>query len=95
MEKENKETQNLRLFGEVGVKLSKLYGLPEKLSNKGNYCIMVGYPDDHPSDTYRVLDLKTLGIMLTRNVRWTGKTYGEFLELRRKDHGRDAMGKLR
>jgi hypothetical protein len=69
MEKENKETQNLRLFGEVGVKLSKLYGLPEKLSNKGNYCIMVGYPDDHPSDTYRVLDLKTLGIMLTRNVR--------------------------
>jgi hypothetical protein len=30
---------------------------------------MLGYPEDHPYDTYRVLDLKTLGVMLTRNVR--------------------------
>jgi hypothetical protein len=68
----------LKVFGEVGVKLSKLYGLPKKLSNKGNLCIMLGYPEDHPYDTYRALDLKTLGVMLTRNVRWTGKTYGEY-----------------
>jgi hypothetical protein len=55
-----------------------LYGLPEKSSKKGNLCILLGYPEDHPSDTYRVLDLKTLGVMLTRNVRWTGKTYVEY-----------------
>jgi Reverse transcriptase (RNA-dependent DNA polymerase) len=62
----------------VGVKLSKLYCLPEKLANKGNLCLMVGYPEDHPSDTYRVFDLKSQSVMLTRNVRWTGKTFGEY-----------------
>jgi hypothetical protein len=75
---ENKMIHNLKVFGGVGVKLSKLYGLPEKSSNKGNLCIMLGYPEDHPSDTYRVLDLKTLGVMFTRHVRWTGKTHGEY-----------------
>jgi hypothetical protein len=62
---ESKIAQNLKIFGENGVKLSKLYGLPEKLANKGNFCLMVGYPEDHPSDTYRVLDLKTQNVMLT------------------------------
>jgi hypothetical protein len=75
---ESKIAQNLKIFGEIGVKLSKLYGLPEKLANKGNFCLMVGYPEDHPPDTYRVLDLKTENVMLTRNVRWTGKTFCEY-----------------
>jgi hypothetical protein len=41
---ESKITYNLKVFEEDGIKLSKLYGLPEKLSNKGNLCIMLGYP---------------------------------------------------
>jgi hypothetical protein len=52
-------TNELRLFGEIGTKLSKLYGLPDKLSNKGSHCMFVGFAEDHPRDTYRVLDLKT------------------------------------
>ena len=31
---EAKFVKNLRIFGEIGVKLSKLYGLPEKLPTK-------------------------------------------------------------
>jgi hypothetical protein len=38
----------------------------------------VGFAEDYPQETYRVLDLKTQGIMLTRNVRWSRKTFGEF-----------------
>jgi hypothetical protein len=77
--KEAAYSQNLRIFGEVGIKLSKLYGLPEKLLNKGNHCLFLEYAEDHPNDTYRVLDLKNQSVMLTRYVRWLGKTHGEFL----------------
>jgi hypothetical protein len=55
----------------VGIKLSKL-------SNKGTHCLFLGYAEEHPKDTYRVLDLKNQLGMLTRNVRWLGKTHGEF-----------------
>jgi hypothetical protein len=78
--KEAGYSRNLRIFGEVGIKLTKLYGLPDKLSNKGNHCLFLGYAEDHPKDTYRVLDLKNQLVMLTRNVRWLGKTHGEFFD---------------
>jgi hypothetical protein len=45
-------SNKLRLFGEIGTKLSKLYGLPDKLSNKGSHCMLVGFTEDHPQDTY-------------------------------------------
>jgi hypothetical protein len=64
---------------EVGIKLSRRYGFPEKLSNSGNNYIFLGYTDDYPGDIFRLLDLKTQQVMLTRNIRWFGKTFGEFL----------------
>jgi hypothetical protein len=68
----------LRIFGEVGIKLSKLYGFPEKLSNKGNHCLFLGDADDNPKDIYGVLDLKHQSVMLTRNMRWLGNTNGDY-----------------
>jgi hypothetical protein len=44
-EKEHKLAKNLRLIVEVGIKVSKLYGLSEKFSNKGNPCTMIRYPE--------------------------------------------------
>jgi hypothetical protein len=73
-------TNKLRLFGELGTKLLKLYGSPDKLSKKDSHCMFVGFAEGHPQDTYRVLDLKTQGVMLIRNVRWSGKTIGEFFD---------------
>jgi hypothetical protein len=43
---------------------------------------LVGFEEDHPQDTYRVLDLKTQGFMLIRNVSWSGKTFGKFFQAR-------------
>jgi hypothetical protein len=51
-EEEPGYTNELRLFGEIGTRLSKLYGLPDKLSNKGSHCMFVGFSEDHPQDTY-------------------------------------------
>jgi hypothetical protein len=38
----------------------------------------VGFAEEHPHDIYRVLDLKTQGVMLTRDLRWSGKIFDEF-----------------
>jgi hypothetical protein len=45
-------TNELRLFGEIATKLSKLYGLPDKLSNKSSHCLFVGFIENQPHDTY-------------------------------------------
>ena len=73
--------RDLCVFREVGIKLSKQYGLPVKIVSKGNRCLFLGYESNHPWDTYRVLDLKIKTVMLTRDVRWLGKTYGDYLIL--------------
>ena len=50
--------KDLRIFGEIGIKISRAQVHHEKLNNKGNECIFVGYEDNHPQDAYRVFDLK-------------------------------------
>jgi hypothetical protein len=53
----------------------------EKLNNKGNECVFLGYEDNHPQDAFRVLDLKNMTIMITRDVKWLGRTYGDHFKL--------------
>jgi hypothetical protein len=43
-------TKELRLFGEIGTKLTKLYGLPDKLSKKVTHFLFVGFAEDYPQD---------------------------------------------
>jgi hypothetical protein len=73
--------RNLRIFGEIGIKITRAQVHHEKLNNKGNECIFVGYEDNHPQDAYRVFDLKNKTIMITRNVRWLGRTFGEYFKV--------------
>jgi hypothetical protein len=76
--KPSKMEKNLKIFGEIGIKMMRAQVHHEKLNNKGNECFSVGYEDNHPQDAYRVLDLKNKTIMLTQDARWLGKTYGEY-----------------
>ena len=55
----------LSLFVEVGIQTSRYKNMIEKLNNNSDYCIFLAYPERHPSDRYRVLDLKTKTIMVT------------------------------
>ena len=66
-------------FRRSGIKTRNLYGLPEKIANNLNHCLFLGYEDNHPQDTFRVLDLKNK-VTFTRNVRWLGKIYGKFFK---------------
>jgi len=44
--------------------------IKNKLDNRGETCIFVGYADDHAGNIYRMFNLQTKRIWVTRDVRW-------------------------
>ena len=63
---------NLRTSGELGI-VKKTSKIQSKLVNKGDLCIFVRYSTNHSSDTYRMLNLTTKQIILTRDIRWLNR----------------------
>ena len=59
----------LNAFGEIGRTPSRSNNITESFFNKGDYCIFLGHPQDHFSDTNRVMDLRTKTRITTRGVR--------------------------
>ena len=48
-----------------------------KFSNKGGTCIFVGYATNHAGDVYRMLDMNTQKVTISKDVRWLNKSYKE------------------
>ena len=67
---------NLHSFGEVGIIL-KGRNMKSKIMDRGQRAIMVGYGVQNGNEVYRMYKMDTRKITLTRDVRWTGKIYGE------------------
>jgi hypothetical protein len=74
----------------------------EKLQNKGSLYLFLGYEDNHPEGAHRILGLKNLTIMISRDVRWLGRSYGdhfdtkpdkilEFTNLKSHDEGEEII----
>jgi Reverse transcriptase (RNA-dependent DNA polymerase) len=61
----------------VAATKSKIQG---KLRDRGSVCVFVGYPSNHASDVYRLLNLKTNHVIKSRDVTWSSKTYGEWMK---------------
>ncbi|KAG7353397.1 reverse transcriptase RNA-dependent DNA polymerase [Nitzschia inconspicua] len=69
--------RHLRTFGEIGI--CKVHDTVQgKLDDRGTPCIFVGYADQHPGDTYRMISLKTWRLRYSRDVTWLGKNYGDY-----------------
>ena len=51
-----KIVNNLRTFGEIGI-VKTATKTQSKIVNRGEACIFVGYPLNHPSATYQMLNL--------------------------------------
>ena len=49
-----------------------------KLDNCGTPGIWVGYAENHPAGTHRIFNPITKCIILTRNVTFRNKSYGEY-----------------
>jgi len=72
---------NLRVFGEIGV-VNDAAPLQSKLTNQGEHCMFIGYADDHASGTFRMFNLKTHRIWMTRDIRWVAANIIKYDDMR-------------
>ena len=66
----------LRTWGEMGVVKDPT---EHKLKNadRGRVCMFLGYASNHAGDSYKVFHLKTGKALISRDVRWLNKSFGE------------------
>ena len=77
-------TKRPRMFGEIGV--IKRHGLLQKLKNKGIDAMCLGHQEDSAAGVYRMLNLETMRVNITRDVKWMNMTYGEYItEVQREE----------
>ena len=71
--------RDLKTFGEIGIvtnhKDKKIRG---KLDDRGYTAIFTGYSDDHAGGVYRFINTKTRRAILSRDVLWLNKSWGEW-----------------
>jgi hypothetical protein len=63
---------SLRVLCEIAV-VKNIEAHARKLDNKGKTVMFLGYPDNHPSKTYRLSNLGTKRIIISRDVSWLNK----------------------
>ena len=71
----------LHIFGSIAV-VAKLVGqnIKAKLDDRGFTAIYIGRAVDHTIDTYKFYNPSTNSYFLSRDVRWLGKLYGQWVE---------------
>ena len=69
---------NLKVFGEIGIVHNHSTEIKAKLENRGFPAMFIGYPLNHKNDCFQFMNLNKGSIMLSRNVVWLNKSYGEF-----------------
>ena len=69
--KDAKYMKYMRTFGEMAVvTIHEGEKMRSKLDNRGKTCMFVGYAEDHAGDVYRLLNIHTKRIIMSRDVRW-------------------------
>ena len=68
-------TQHLQVFGKMTI--VKVLNPANKLSDKGMKAIFVGYAEKHVGIVYRFINPSTNRIVLSRDVKWLERKYGE------------------
>ena len=48
------------------------------MPGRGKTCMWLGYAKNHPAGTYRVLNLKTRKVIITRDVLFLRRSYGDW-----------------
>ena len=71
-------------FGEVGIIL-KAEKIKSKILDRGQRAIMVGYGIQNGNKVYWMFKIDTKKVTLTRNIRWTGKSFGESIMNKKDD----------
>ena len=77
--------KHLHEFGEVGVVAYADRKMRPKFANRGRVCMFMGYATNHAADVYRMLDLDTKKITISRDIRWLNKNYSEWKHEKNKE----------
>ena len=73
-----KIVDNLRTFGDLLVVTANPGPtIKGKIEDRGILCVFLGYAAGHDGKTYRMLNLKTRKVLLTRDVKWLHKFYAQ------------------
>ena len=68
----------LKVFGEIGILKTSYSRLQSKLNNKGSTAIFVGYSTRHGTNVYRMFNLTTQSISISRDIAWLNVKYGKW-----------------
>jgi hypothetical protein len=72
----------LHTFGEMAVvEDHPTHGMRSKLQDCGRPVMFVSTTHKHTCDTYRFLSVITNRILMSRDVVWTKKSYGEYYNI--------------
>ena len=71
----------VRGFGEMAVIKIKVVQFQQKLANKGITVMLIGFAEQHPSDTYRFYDFDKRSVLLSRDVTWLNTYHGEHFNI--------------
>ena len=70
-------SHNLRTFGEIAIVKDNGLKIKGKLKDRGMKAMFVGYADNHAGNVYRFVNLKTKRVILSRDITWMNKLYGD------------------
>ena len=74
--------QYLRTFGEMAI--VKFPGqTTTKLDSRGIVGMFLGYCENHTQNVYRFLNMQTNSLIVSRDITWLGKLYGEYYHVKR------------
>ena len=76
--KDNDTLWHMHPFGEIAI-VTKKKKLQSKLENTGIPAICLGHADNHAKDVYRMLNLNTYKVIITRDIRWMNMTYKHYM----------------
>src|SRR5210317_2097544 len=80
--KRPKYLRYLRRFGEIAV-VKTGAKIKSKLTDRGQYCIFLGYPGNTSVDTHKFFNLHTGRVILSRDITWLDKSYRTWKGIKR------------
>ena len=72
-----KEIWSLRRFGEIGI-AKKGPDIQSKIANPGIAVMYLGHASEHGQEVYRLLNLDTKRVVMSRDVRWLDQNYTNY-----------------
>ena len=90
---EPKYKKYLRSIGEMAmIAISDGKKMRSKLDARGRTGIFVGYADDHAGNVYRLINIQTKKIILSRDIQWLYSFWKEYKK--RKDDSKKLIDKF-